>query len=85
VRITHPFHPLYGDGFEYVDIRLNWGEERVLYLDHNGAIASIPARWTNIISPDPFVVASNGRSRFCLRDLLELSRLLHRLEDNADE
>ncbi len=85
MRITHPFHPLCGDEFEYVDTRLNWGEERVLYLDDDGAIASIPARWTSMIAPDPFVVASGGRSRFCLGDLLELSRLLHRLEDSTDE
>jgi hypothetical protein len=85
VRITHPFHPLFGEEFEFVYTRLNWGEERVNYFDRNGSIASIPARWTSVIEPDPFVVASGGRSYFCLNDLLELSRLVRKLEGEGDE
>lgn len=68
-----------------MDIRLNWGEERVYYFDHGGSIAIIPARWTSIIEPDPFAIASGGRSHFRLNDLLELSRLLAGLEGDSDE
>jgi len=68
-----------------VDIRLNWGEQRVYYYDRNGSIAIIPARWTSVIEPDPFVIASEGRSHFRLGDLLELARLLRRLEVGSDE
>ena len=68
-----------------MDIRQNWGEERVYYYDRNGSIAIIPARWTSVIEPDPFVIASEGRSHFRLNDLLELSRLLKGLEGGGDE
>ncbi len=76
---------MYGEEFEYVNLRLNWGEERVYYFERDGSVATIPARWTSIMAPDPFVTASSGRSCFCLRDLLELSRLLNRLEGNDDD
>ncbi|MGZ6946290.1 MAG: DUF5372 family protein, partial [Acidimicrobiia bacterium] len=26
MRVTHPFHPLYGRDFEFVAHRHNWGE-----------------------------------------------------------
>ncbi|MGZ6690002.1 MAG: DUF5372 family protein, partial [Solirubrobacteraceae bacterium] len=29
MRVTHPFHPLYGRDFEFVAHRHNWGEDRV--------------------------------------------------------
>ncbi|MHB9038716.1 MAG: DUF5372 family protein [Armatimonadota bacterium] len=85
MRITHPFHPLYGGEFEYVEIRVGWREERVYILVRDGSTVGIPAQWTSIIEPDPFVVASNGRSHFRPNDLLELSRLLVKLEGDKDE
>ena len=85
VRITHPFHPLFGEEFEFVDLRHNWGEERVYYFDHDGAMAIIPARWTSMSAPDPFVMASAGRAYFRVPDLLALVRLLERLEGQGDE
>jgi hypothetical protein len=85
VRITHPFHPLFGEEFVFVDLRYNWGEERVYYIDHDGALAIIPARWTSVTASDPFVLASAGRSYFRIHDLLALSRLLKGLEGQRDE
>ena len=56
--------------------RHNWGENRVYFHDEQGQLAAIPADWTSVAPPDPFVVVSGGRSLFCFEDLLELARLL---------
>jgi len=65
-QITHPFHPLYGESFELVTYRRNWGLDRVSYHDDTGKLCSIPAQWTSVYSPEPFVVISAGRSPFCI-------------------
>ena len=43
MRVTHPFHPLYGRDFEFVAHRHNWGEDRVDLHDENGELFSLPA------------------------------------------
>ena len=81
--MTHPFHPLCGREFRLVRYRLNWGEERVYFEDDEGRLSSVPAGWTSVSPPDPFVVVSAGRSHFRVVDLLELSRLLEGLSPEA--
>ena len=75
-RVTHPYHPQVGREFELVTSRHNWGEERVYYHDDGGRLRSIPACWTSISRPDPYVVISAGRSWFCVEDLLELAKVV---------
>jgi predicted acyl esterase len=41
--VTHPFHPLAGQDFEFVAYRQNWGEDRVHLHDENGQLFSLPA------------------------------------------
>jgi hypothetical protein len=84
VRITHPFHPFRDREYELVTCRHNWGEERVYYRDERGELASIPARWTSVISPDPVVELSGGRSAFRAADLLALARLIQALKAERD-
>jgi len=76
VCITHPFHPRFGEEFELLTVRHNWGEYRVYCEDRDGAVISFPVPWTNAAAPDPVVLASRGRSFFRVEDLLELARLL---------
>jgi hypothetical protein len=76
VRITHPFHPDFGDVIEFVERRHNWGEDRVFYRDGHGHLASMPATWTSVEEEDPFVAVAAGRSRLRVRDLVELVRLV---------
>ena len=78
-RVTHPFHPLAGREFDLVTYRHNWGEDRVYFHDDDGALKSLPARWTSVFPEDPFVVVAAGRSPFRIGDLRELSDLLRRL------
>jgi len=66
-----------------VTVRNNWGEDRVYYHDEQGQLACVPAGWTDVVPPDPAVAISDGRSAFCLEDLLELARLVAALEQEV--
>ncbi len=84
VRVTHPFHPWHGREFVLVTCRRNWGEDRVYFHDESGRLVSLPAGWTNAVSPDPFVVVSAGRSAFRAQDLIELARLVRSFSSASD-
>lgn len=64
--------------------RHNWGEQRVYFHDAEGRLTALPAAWTDVFSPDPFVVISAGRSAFRVVDLQELARLIARLRPEGD-
>ena len=46
------------------------------YLDDEGRVRMIPAGWTSLVAPDPFVVIAAGRSWFRVEDLRNLARLI---------
>jgi Family of unknown function (DUF5372) len=66
--------------FDLLTYRITWGEERAYFYDHKGCLLHLPAHWTDVLEPDPFVVISAGRSCFRLTDLIELRRLLDELD-----
>ena len=74
--MIHPFHPLYNQTFPLLDCRLTWGEARVYFHDATGALAHLPAHWTDAAPADPFVVMSAGRGYVRLDDLRHLRALL---------
>lgn len=76
MRVTHPFHPLAGQEFEFVKRRKNWQRDRVYFYDGSGALIALPAEWTDAVGADPFVVVSAGRAPFHVDGLLELSELV---------
>lgn len=82
--MTHPFHPLAGREFEFVEHKLNWGEDRVWLRDGNGSLFSLPAAWTDAVTPDPFTVIAAGRCPFTTDDLLAVADLLGRLRASPD-
>ena len=82
-QVTHPFHALRGQTFELVSIRHNWGAEHVYFLDAAGRLRVLPLAWTSLFPEDPAVVFGAGQSPFRLMDLLELSRLIAALRDEA--
>jgi hypothetical protein len=49
-----------------------WGEERVYYRDQNERMRFLPARWTNLATPDPFVFTAGGRAYFRVEDLIRV-------------
>ena len=42
-------------------------------------VRSLPAAWTDVVEPDPFLVVSAGRAYFRATDLLQLRALLSEL------
>jgi Family of unknown function (DUF5372) len=76
VRVTHPFHPLFGREFILVDRRLTWGEDRVYVRDEDGRLRRLPASWTSAGPVDPFVALSGGGAHFRVEDLLRLAEML---------
>ncbi|MGW4126339.1 DUF5372 family protein [Nocardia sp. NPDC004711] len=77
--MTHRFHPLFGREYEFVEHRLNWGEDRVSMRDEDGRLFSLPAGWTDVAAPDPFVVIAEGRCPFTTSGLLALAELIDRI------
>ena len=57
-----------------------WGEERVYYRDPKGRMRFLPARWTSIAVPDPFVLMAKERAYFRLEDLIRLQERLKELQ-----
>jgi len=82
--VTHPFHPLCGQDFEFVAYRQNWGEDRVHLHDENGQLFSLPAGWTDATVADPFVVIAAGRCPFTTDGLLAVAGLVDRFRAGRD-
>jgi hypothetical protein len=79
VRITHPFHPLFGKEIDVVERRIGWGDDLLFYRDRLGYVTALPTRWTTIEPEDPFVVVSAGRSHFRVADLIDLASLINEI------
>jgi hypothetical protein len=83
--VTHPFHPLYGQQFEILSCRHHWGEYRVTFYDTPDHVRALPAAWTSLAPPDRSRVLAAGRAAFRVADLLELSRLVGRIEEGYQQ
>jgi hypothetical protein len=83
--VTHPFHPLYGQQFEILTYRHNWGEYRVTFYETPDHVRTLPAAWTSLVPPDPSVVLADGRAVFRVTDLLALTHLLPRIDQEQKE
>jgi hypothetical protein len=79
VEVTHPFHPLFARQLPCVGRRYNRHGERLLLRADDAAIWSVPPQWTDLVSPDPEVVMSNGRAVLRFADVVELADLVDRL------
>jgi len=78
-EVTHPHHPLRRQKFRVVTYRHNWGEDRVYFHNAEGCLSSIPACWTTVVAPDPFVAVADGRCFFRYQDLIQLADLMEKL------
>jgi len=76
VRVTHPFHPLFGREFAFITLRTTWGRLRVQYYDDAGVMRSMSASWTDARPPDAFVSQAAGRSALHPDDLIALTELV---------
>ncbi|MFW8642073.1 DUF5372 family protein [Rhizobium beringeri] len=83
VRVTHPFHPLFPRQLPCVGKRYNRHGERLLLQTEDATVWSVPPQWTDLVSPDPEVAMSNGRSLLRVADLMELTALVERLSSKS--
>ena len=44
----------------------------MFYRDQAGRMRFLPARWTSLATPDPFIRTAAGRAYFRLEDLIRL-------------
>lgn len=71
ISIIHPFHPLFGQQFEFIEVHHNWHEDRARFrVDEDGRTESVPLSWTSLAAADPFRECSGGRAWFRVEDLL---------------
>ena len=77
--MTHPYHRLCGQTFELAAQNKEFGEDRVFYRDTNARMRYLPARWTSLAAPDPFVMAAAGRAYFRLENLIHVAELIQDL------
>ena len=78
--MTHPYHPLCGQTFEWAAQNREFGEDRVFYRDPEGRLRFLPTRWTSLAAPDPFVVTAAGRAYFRFEDLVRLADQIQELK-----
>ena len=76
--VTHRFHPLFGQDFEFVAASPELGEDRVHLHYENGVLFSLPAGWTDVVPAGPFSIA-DGRCPVTVDGLLALADLIGRL------
>ena len=62
-----------------MELRQNWGEDRVYYHDADNRLRSLPTSWTSLASVNPFLIAAEGRSRLHIDGVLALTRLIQAL------
>ena len=74
--MTHPCPPLCGREFDPIDYRHCWGEDRVFYIDETEQVRSLPARWTDTVAANPFVVVAAGRALVRAADMVALAKLV---------
>jgi hypothetical protein len=80
VRVTHPFHPLFGKAIDCIERRIGFGDDLLFYRDHLGYVTALPTRWTSVETEDPFLVVSAGRSNFRVTDLIDLASLITEIQ-----
>jgi hypothetical protein len=83
VRVTHPFHPLYGQELACVGERYNRYGRRLLLRVDEVAVCSVLPQWTDLAAPDPEIVLGEGRALFRVADLLELARLVDQIRQHG--
>jgi len=83
VRVTHPFHPLFGRRLPCVGKRYNRYGKRLLLQMDDGTVWSVPPQWTELAGLDPAVVMGDGQAFLRAVDLMELASLVKRLSDKS--
>ena len=54
------------------------------FHDDDGQLQLLPAKWTDVVPEDPFVVMAGGRTAFRVRDLLKLGEMVEEALGRAE-
>ncbi len=79
MRVTHPFHPLFGQRLPCVGRRSNRHGERILLQAADATVWPVPPHWTDLVGEDLEVAMGNGHALLRIADLMELADLVDRL------
>ena len=79
IKVTHPFHPLFGKEFTLLNCKQGEDERIVKFRLQDGSLRSIPLDWCDLRSPDPYLDIGGGHSLFRVEDLLKLSDLIKKV------
>ncbi|MDH5625343.1 MAG: Y4bD/Y4pK family protein [Nitrospira sp.] len=63
--------------------RYNRYGKRLLLRVDDRTICSVPPQWTDLVAPDVEIVMGKGRALLRVADLMELARLVGRLNKGA--
>jgi hypothetical protein len=66
-----------------VELRQNWGEDRVYYHDAENRLRSLPTSWTSLALVDPFLITADGRSPLHIDAVLALARRIQELTETT--
>jgi len=75
-RVTHPFHPLYGQEYEIIKYKRIQARDRIFFHQKDGSIGSLPLAWCDLRPPDPYLDMMEKQSPFRVEDLLKLSDII---------
>ena len=75
-RVTHPFHPLYGQEYEIIECKQIQARDRVFFNQKDGSKGSLPLAWCDLRPPDPYLDIEGKHSPFRVEDLLKLSDII---------
>ncbi len=73
--VTHPFHPLRGQEFDFVERRNGWLDDRFFYYG-DGYLKSLPACWTSVVSSEEVGTPNKLEAYFRTKNLLDLYELI---------
>lgn len=82
MRITPPFHPDCGRGFNLIS--QHWGEDRIVYAGDDGRLRTISMAFTHLAAADAFRLVADDRAAFRTIDLMALWELQDRLSARSE-
>ena len=79
IKVTHPFSPFHGKEYPFLDQKILYGEDRIIYRAENDVRRQIPTSWTNYYPTPPFMAVSHGRASISDDTVISLAELLSQL------
>ncbi len=79
VKITHPFHPLYGKHFKLLKKRKVSGRDTLILQGTSSATFAVDSEWTDKDTPDIYECSNTSHLILSCHKLLELAELVDKI------